>query len=188
MAELFNDPTLWQDDLGNTPPRQWDGSKYHFLVGAVLTYKGTAQVGDTVTFDAAWTSSGATVVTIADGSGAIATVAEGASQPAHVSATINNPSTVTITTSDDPDTYSCDITLTPTVAAEVARVVELRYSKDGAHNWSKWREQDMGDQGNFNKKVRFRRLGFGERIVLHVRVSADVGRDLIAASVDTEAF
>ena len=66
--------------------------------------------------------------------------------------------------------------------------VDLRTSKDGGHNWSYWRQQSLGRQGAFNKKVRFRRLGFGERIVLHVRISEDRGRDLVLAVVDTEPF
>lgn len=66
--------------------------------------------------------------------------------------------------------------------------IELRTSKDGGQNWSFWRQARAGLQGAFNTKLRFRRLGFGERITLHVRVSADRGRDLIGASVDTEAF
>lgn len=64
--------------------------------------------------------------------------------------------------------------------------VELRVSKDGGHNWSFWRQHDIGAQGNFKDRPVFRRLGFGRRIVMHVRVSFDRGRDLVACSVDTE--
>lgn len=66
--------------------------------------------------------------------------------------------------------------------------IDLRYSKDGGHNWSVWRQASAGLQGDFNARAVFRRLGFGRRIVLHVRVSEDRGRDLVTASVDTEAF
>lgn len=162
MDEIFNDPTLWQDDLGNTPPREWDGVKYHFVVGAALTYKGTAQVGDTVSFDAAWTSSGATVITVVDGSGPIATVAEGASQPAHVSVAITDPSAVTITTSDDPSTYSCDITLTPVGVASVPDCDEMgRASTANVSAYDRTRVHDvrlmMGEKrclvANFNGAI-----------------------------------
>lgn len=70
----------------------------------------------------------------------------------------------------------------------VDRTVELRTSKDGAHNFGYWRQYDMGAQGKFNNQPVFRRLGNGRRIVMHVRVSGDFGRDLVACSVDTEAF
>lgn len=68
------------------------------------------------------------------------------------------------------------------------RIIELRTSKDGAHNWSYWRQHDMGAQGNFKDRPLFRRLGFGRRIVLHVRASGNFGRDLVACSIDTEPF
>lgn len=70
----------------------------------------------------------------------------------------------------------------------VKRIIELRTSKDGAHNFGYWRQYDMGAQGRFNNQPVFRRLGNGRRIVMHVRVSGDFGRDLVACSVDTEAF
>ena len=66
--------------------------------------------------------------------------------------------------------------------------VEFRTSKDGAHNWSNWRQYDMGEQGAFNNQPVFRRLGVGRRIVMHVRVTGNHSRDLVACSVDTEAF
>jgi hypothetical protein len=68
------------------------------------------------------------------------------------------------------------------------RIIELRTSKDGAHNWSYWRQHDMGAQGNFKDRPLFRRLGFGRRIVMHVRASGNFGRDLVACSIDTEPF
>lgn len=67
-------------------------------------------------------------------------------------------------------------------------MVELRTSKDGGHNFGYWRQHDMGAVGKFNDRPVFRRLGFGRRIVMHIRASGDRGRDLVACSVDVGAF
>jgi hypothetical protein len=72
--------------------------------------------------------------------------------------------------------------------APLKNIIELRTSKDGAHNWGYWRQHDMGAQGNFNDRPVFRKLGFGRRIVMHIRASGDAGRDLVACSVDMEPF
>jgi hypothetical protein len=73
-------------------------------------------------------------------------------------------------------------------AAPLKNIIELRTSKDGAHNFGYWRQHDMGSQGNFNDRPVFRKLGFGRRIVMHIRASGDAGRDLVACSVDMEPF
>jgi hypothetical protein len=67
-------------------------------------------------------------------------------------------------------------------------VAELAYSKDGGQTWSPWRQAKLGLQGQFNTRALFRRLGIGRRIVLKVRFSADRGRDIVQASIDTSPF
>lgn len=68
------------------------------------------------------------------------------------------------------------------------RILELCYSKDGGHTFSPWRQADLGNQGDFNARALFRRLGIGRRIVLRIRYSGDSCRDVVQASVDTSPF
>jgi hypothetical protein len=69
-----------------------------------------------------------------------------------------------------------------------SRKIELTYSKDGGQTWAPWRQADIGEQGAFNSRALFRRLGLGRRVVLKIRVSGDHTRDIVQASVDTSAF
>lgn len=70
----------------------------------------------------------------------------------------------------------------------MTRTIELSYSKDGGQAFSPWRQADLGEQGDFNARAIFRRLGLGRRIILKVRVSGDHARDIVQASVDTSPF
>lgn len=70
----------------------------------------------------------------------------------------------------------------------MTRIIELSYSKDGGETWAPWRQADLGEQGDFNARALFRRLGLGRRIVLKIRVSGDHTRDIVQASVDTSPF
>lgn len=162
MAELFTDPAKWRDSTSHSPPAQWNGSNYEFFVGDTLTYLGTAKVGDTVTFDVAWKSSGSTVAAIYDASGLLASIASGGAQNTRLTATIVNPSSVTITTSDDPSTYSCDITLTPVGVASVPDCDEMgRASNANVSAYDRTRVHDvrlmMGEKrclvANFNGAI-----------------------------------
>jgi len=65
--------------------------------------------------------------------------------------------------------------------------VDVRYSKDGGRNWSDWRKLDMGDVGDFCKRLQLRRLGRGYQWVFDIRVTDDVRADLIAGSILPEA-
>ena len=64
--------------------------------------------------------------------------------------------------------------------------VLVRYSKDGGHNWSAWRERSLGEVGEFTKRVTMRRLGLGRQWVFDIKVTDDVKRDLMAASMQIE--
>lgn len=66
------------------------------------------------------------------------------------------------------------------------RVVQVRYSKDGGRNWSDWRTRSLGELGAFQDRVVLRRLGRGRQWVFDVKVTDDVKRDLIAASLQLE--
>ena len=60
--------------------------------------------------------------------------------------------------------------------------VQFCYSKDGGHTWSNWRERSLGAVGRFDRRVRLLRLGMGRSIVLKIRVSDPVKRDILGAS------
>lgn len=64
--------------------------------------------------------------------------------------------------------------------------LDLRYSKDGGHNWSDWRKIPIGEVGDFQRRIVARRLGRGRQWVLETRVSDPVSSNLIAASIQTE--
>lgn len=64
--------------------------------------------------------------------------------------------------------------------------IDVRYSKDGGHNWSEWRVLDMGHTGDFCKQVQMRRLGQGRQWVFDIRVTDPVRCDILAASVMLE--
>lgn len=61
--------------------------------------------------------------------------------------------------------------------------IDLRYSKDGGRNWSDWRKLDMGETGDFVKRLQARRLGRGFQWVFDIRVTDPVRADLIAGSI-----
>ena len=64
--------------------------------------------------------------------------------------------------------------------------VEIRYSKDGGHNWSNWYPVPYGEVGDFQTRIRRRQLGRGIRWVFDVRVTDPVSADILAACVETE--
>lgn len=63
------------------------------------------------------------------------------------------------------------------------RTVKLRLSKDGAHNFQTAKERPLGAIGDFNKKVKFKRLGQYTHCVVEVSISGPIKRDLYAASI-----
>lgn len=64
----------------------------------------------------------------------------------------------------------------------IDRKVFLCYSDDGGRNWSNWRERSLGETGEYNKRIRFNRLGAFRERIWRIRVSSPVKRDIIAAS------
>lgn len=61
--------------------------------------------------------------------------------------------------------------------------VDIQYSKNGGHTWSKWRKLPMGELGDFCKRVVARRFGSSRQFVFRTRVTDDCRADLISASV-----
>ena len=64
--------------------------------------------------------------------------------------------------------------------------VDIRYSKNGGRTWSNWKQRDLGETGDFLKRIAVRRLGSGRQWVFETRVTDDVRADLIACSVQVE--
>lgn len=60
--------------------------------------------------------------------------------------------------------------------------VDFRYSKDGGHNWSSWRQCSMGNTGDFVKQIEMRRFGQGRQWVFDIRVTDPGKADLMGAS------
>lgn len=66
------------------------------------------------------------------------------------------------------------------------RTVQIRYSKDGGHNWSHWRDRSLGEIGEFQKRVQLLRLGQGREWVFHIKVTDPVSADLLECSINME--
>lgn len=64
--------------------------------------------------------------------------------------------------------------------------VDIRYSKDGGANWSDWRKVDLGQTGDFVKRIVIRRLGRGRQWVFAYRITDNVRADCLAASLQIE--
>ena len=53
-------------------------------------------------------------------------------------------------------------------------LISLQLSKDGARTWSSWFTQEMGSVGEYQKKVRFRRLGVADQMTFKIRITEPV--------------
>jgi hypothetical protein len=63
----------------------------------------------------------------------------------------------------------------------------LRWSNDGGHIWSDERWTSMGKQGEYTRRVIWRRLGSDRDRVYEVKISDPVKVTLISAYLETEA-
>lgn len=68
------------------------------------------------------------------------------------------------------------------LGGETPMTVDFRYSKDGGHNWSSWRQCSMGSTGDFVKQIEMRRFGQGRQWVFDIRVTDPGKADLMGAS------
>ena len=59
--------------------------------------------------------------------------------------------------------------------------ITLQYSRDGGRNWSNERERDIGATGEYQKRVRFLRLGQHRQVVLRMRIADPVKADILGA-------
>lgn len=66
------------------------------------------------------------------------------------------------------------------------RKVSICYSDDGGHTWTNWREKELGEQGEYRKRVRFWQLGEFHNRIFKVQVSSPCRRDLLGAVSNLE--
>lgn len=65
--------------------------------------------------------------------------------------------------------------------------VRIRYSKDGGHTFTDWRQIPLGEEGDYMRRVVARRFGSGRHWVFDVSVTDPVPVNLIAASIQMES-
>ena len=68
----------------------------------------------------------------------------------------------------------------------MTRIIQLRQSKDGAENFSAWRDLSAGDTGRFQQPLVARRLGMARHRVLEIMDTSDTAQDVLAASIIIE--
>lgn len=66
-------------------------------------------------------------------------------------------------------------------------VIQVCYSDDGGRNWSNWRELDLGETGEYRKRLRARRLGSARQRVWWIRTSAPQTVQVLGAVAALEA-
>lgn len=59
------------------------------------------------------------------------------------------------------------------------RKVLVAISKDGGHHWSDWREASLGEIGEYQTRVVFRRFGTGRGFVMKVRITSPIRADFM---------
>lgn len=62
------------------------------------------------------------------------------------------------------------------------------YSNDGGRNFSNWRQRSIGDVGEYNKRVKFLRLGAHRQFVPRIRISDPVVADVLGAVAQVEGL
>lgn len=67
------------------------------------------------------------------------------------------------------------------------RKVLVAVSRDNGRNWSDWREASLGEVGEWEKTVVFRRFGHARSFLLKIRVTSPIRADLLGAVADVEA-
>lgn len=65
-------------------------------------------------------------------------------------------------------------------------VIEMRYSDNGAHQWTNWKQKPLGKIGEYLTRVRWMRLGRTRQRIFHFRITDPVRADLIAVSLAGE--
>jgi hypothetical protein len=63
----------------------------------------------------------------------------------------------------------------------------LSWSDDGGHNWSNEHFRNLGDTGEFAKRVIWRRLGTSRDRIFKIKISDPVKKVMIAGYIDAQA-
>lgn len=63
-------------------------------------------------------------------------------------------------------------------------VAQCRVSKDGAENWTNWKEAKLGKKGKTLTRLKYNRFGDGRQFDFHIRISAPVEIDIGGAWVE----
>lgn len=58
----------------------------------------------------------------------------------------------------------------------------FRITRDGGRNWSSWKERDLGEVGEYRKRVVLNRLGRARTASIAVRVSSPVKATILGAT------
>lgn len=64
--------------------------------------------------------------------------------------------------------------------------VNVSYSKDGGRNWSNIKRRSIGQIGQYQQRIKLRRLGLGRTWIFKISVSSARKRDLLGAVVTAE--
>jgi len=70
--------------------------------------------------------------------------------------------------------------------ADTDHILRLRYSKDGGRNWSNWKDRSLGAIGEYEKRLRIRRLGEHVQIVFEFTTSSARKTDVLGAVLTPE--
>ena len=62
-------------------------------------------------------------------------------------------------------------------------VIQVRYSDDGANNWSNWRNLSAGNTGSFIHPLEIWRLGMTRHRVWEFMDTSDTAQDVLSASI-----
>lgn len=69
---------------------------------------------------------------------------------------------------------------------DIDHFVNVSYSKDGGRNWSNIKRRSIGQIGQYQQRIKLRRLGLGRTWIFKISVSSARKRDLLGAVVTAE--
>lgn len=62
------------------------------------------------------------------------------------------------------------------------RKAMIRVTKDGGRNWGNWKERDLGQVGEYRKRVIVTRLGQARSLSVAVRVASPIKATILGAT------
>lgn len=62
------------------------------------------------------------------------------------------------------------------------RKMTFRVTKDGGRNWGSWKERDLGQVGEYRKRVIVSRLGQARSLSIAIRVSSPIKATILGAT------